>query len=98
MSRNDLNGKVILMRSIIVTVTVCLLGITACGQQSSSSNNRINKTQQKYKNMDTGKLTNNTVKEVFEAWQKGDSQTFLSYFTANAKLYDDGNPRDFQNL
>ncbi|QIH37118.1 hypothetical protein G6053_17660 [Sphingobacterium sp. DR205] len=48
--------------------------------------------------MDISKLTNNTVKEAFEAWQKGDSQSFLSYFTTDAKLFDDGSPRDFQKF
>lgn len=48
--------------------------------------------------MDTGKLTNTTVKAAFDAWQKGDSKTFLSFFTADATLYDDGNPRNFQGF
>lgn len=48
--------------------------------------------------MDTSKLTNLLVKTAFDAWQKGDSQTFLSYFTPDAKLYDDGNPRNFQTF
>ncbi|WP_346239283.1 nuclear transport factor 2 family protein [Niabella insulamsoli] len=48
--------------------------------------------------MDTGKLTNTTVKAAFEAWQKGDADAFLSFFTADAKLTDDGNPRDFQKF
>ena len=48
--------------------------------------------------MDTSKLTNSTVKEAFDAWQNGDSKTFLSFFTADAKLYDDGNPRNFQSF
>ena len=48
--------------------------------------------------MDTNKLTNETVKAAFEAWQDGDSKTFVSYFTSDAKLYDDGSPRNFQNF
>ncbi|MBL7762530.1 MAG: hypothetical protein JNL23_03810 [Chitinophagaceae bacterium] len=48
--------------------------------------------------MDTSKLTNPIVKQAFDAWQKGDSKTFLSYFTADAKLYDDGNARDFSKF
>lgn len=86
------------MKSIIITMVICMFSFTACGQQNSSSNNKTHKTQQKYNNMDTGKLTNNTVKEAFDAWQKGDSQTFISFFTADAKLYDDGSPRDFQKF
>ncbi|WP_342084375.1 hypothetical protein [Dyadobacter sp. OTU695] len=45
--------------------------------------------------MDTSKLTNQTVKAALDAWQTGDSKVFLSFFTADAKLYDDGNPRNF---
>lgn len=48
--------------------------------------------------MDTSKLINSIVKQAFDAWQKGDSKTFLSYFTADAKLYDDGNARDFSKF
>lgn len=48
--------------------------------------------------MDTSKLTNTIVKNAFEAWQKGDHQSFLSFFTTDAKLYDDGNPRNFQKF
>ena len=76
--------------------TICMfatLSFTACGQ----TNTKQNSTKQNNK-MDTSKLTNETVKNVFDAWQSGDSKTFLSYFTADAKLYDDGNPRDFQKF
>lgn len=48
--------------------------------------------------MDTSKLTNLIVKEAFDAWQNGDSKKFLSYFTSDAKLYDDGNTRDLQRF
>lgn len=48
--------------------------------------------------MDTTKLTNPTVKKAFDAWQNGDGKTFLSYFTPDAKLHDDGNPRNFQGF
>ena len=48
--------------------------------------------------MDTSKLTNETVKAAFNAWQKGDSQNFLSNFTTDATLFDDGNPRNFEHF
>lgn len=48
--------------------------------------------------MDYSKISDDIVKNSLEAWQKGDSKTFLSFFTADAKLYDDGNPRNFQNF
>lgn len=49
-------------------------------------------------NMNTEVLTNITVKSAFEAWQKGDRKMFLSFFTTDAKLYDDGSPRDFERF
>lgn len=48
--------------------------------------------------MDTSKLTRSTVKAAFDAWQNGDAKTFLSYFTADATLTDDGKPRNFQSF
>lgn len=48
--------------------------------------------------MDTSKLTNKLVKEAFEAWQQGDTKKWLSFFEANAKLLDDGHPRDFHKF
>lgn len=45
--------------------------------------------------MDTLKHIIDTIKKAFDAWQQVDNKTFLSFFTADAKLYDDGNPRDF---
>ncbi|OQP46009.1 hypothetical protein A4D02_32505 [Niastella koreensis] len=48
--------------------------------------------------MDTSKLTNPTVKAAFQAWQAGDSKLWLSYFTADAQLLDDGHPRNFANF
>lgn len=45
--------------------------------------------------MDYSKLANPAVKAALEAWQKGDSMTFLSYFSVESKMTDDGNPRDF---
>ncbi|MFI5156565.1 MAG: hypothetical protein ACHQEM_10280 [Chitinophagales bacterium] len=46
--------------------------------------------------MDTSKLINSTVKAAVEAWQRGDAKKWLSIFTADAILFDDGSPRNFQ--
>jgi hypothetical protein len=76
--------------------TLCIFtvfSLTACGQTTTKQNSTI-----KSNKMDISKLTNETIKKAFDAWQSGDSKTFLSYFTADAKLYDDGNPRDFQRF
>lgn len=48
--------------------------------------------------MDTLKHIIDTIKKAFDAWQQVDNKTFLSFFTADAKLYDDGNPRDFEKF
>ena len=41
------------------------------------------------------KLTNIIVRSAIEALEKGDSKTWLSLFTNDAELYDDGNRQDF---
>ncbi|MCT4122289.1 nuclear transport factor 2 family protein [Elizabethkingia anophelis] len=78
----------------LLFITFSTISFTACGQ------NKTKKTEtkiiQKNNRMDTSKLTNETVKKAFDAWQSGDSKTFLSLFTADATMTDDGNPRNFQ--
>lgn len=69
---------------------------SACAQKKDDK--KLILTQKQVKsNMDTTKL-NETVKKAFEAWQNGDAAVFTSFFTADAKLYDDGNPRDFKKF
>jgi hypothetical protein len=77
-------------------LTFSALSLMACGQTSTQKKNI--QTIQKNKKMDTSKLTNENVKKAFEAWQNGDSKTFLSFFAAEPKLFDDGNPRNFQSF
>ena len=38
------------------------------------------------------------VNAALNAWQSGDVQTWLSCFTADATLLDDGRPRDFREF
>jgi hypothetical protein len=75
-----------------------LLAAVSCTAQQSCGQKTKNTSQQKQATMDTSKLTHATAKAAFDAWQKGDSQTFLSFFTTAATLYDDGNPRNFQRF
>lgn len=92
-----MNSKFPMMKILpMITVLAVSLSFKACGQSktSKSETTTIKETQK----MDTDKLTNATVKAAFDAWQNGDSKTFLSYFAADAKLYDDGNPRNFQSF
>jgi hypothetical protein len=82
---------------LIITI---ILSISACGQSAKSKpqSEASTKSTKTIIKMDTSKLTNETVKKAFEAWQNGDSKTFLSFFADDAKLYDDGNPRNFQGF
>lgn len=73
-----------------------LLMFSACAQKKEEHKMTLNEQQIK-NNMDTTQL-NETVKKAFEAWQNGDAESFTSFFTADAKLYDDGNPRDFKKF
>lgn len=81
------------MKRIATTLLfITSIPLSACSQPEKKDK----KTQTQPENrMDTSKLINSTVKQAFEAWQNGDSQTFLSYFTASPQMTDDGNPRDF---
>ncbi|MDO5609124.1 MAG: hypothetical protein Q4G08_11785 [Capnocytophaga sp.] len=48
--------------------------------------------------MDLHKITNNIAKSAVEALQDGNSNRWLSFFTDNVKLLDDGHPRDFKKF
>ena len=45
--------------------------------------------------MTSNQLTNATVKAAIDALQKGDKKAWKALFTADAEMYDDGNPRSF---
>ncbi len=79
----------------LITILIVSFSLTACGQSKTQKKEITIKKAQK---MDTSKLINETVKNAFEAWQAGDSKTFLSYFTADATMTDDGNLRNFQGF
>jgi len=72
-----------------ITSILLACSLTACGQFYKDHKH------QSLTVMDTNKLKNNLVKAAFEAWQKGDSKQWLSFFTNDAALYDDGDIRDF---
>lgn len=74
------------MKNIIFFLTTGIF--LACGQKKNPDQNQLAA-------MDTTKLTNKTAREAFEAWQKADTTKWLAHFTTDAKLLDDGNPRDF---
>ena len=48
--------------------------------------------------MELDKISNKTAKAAIAAWQAGDAAQWLSFFTAQASLLDDGHPRDFKKF
>ena len=77
------------LRSIIPVLL--LYSLQACGQISTHNH-------QTMKQMEITKIRNTKVQAAIEAWQKGDSTLWLSFFTPDAKLLDDGHPRDFRKF
>ena len=66
---------------------------------SSQASGQIGNHQHKTNNqMEYAKISNPRVKAAIEAWQKGDATLWLSFFTPDAKLLDDGHPRDFKKF
>ncbi|MDD7887994.1 hypothetical protein [Flavivirga sp. 57AJ16] len=61
---------------------------TACGQIGNHEHKEM-------KNINYDKIINAVVKYAIETWQKGDSEKWLSLFTKDVALYDDGSSRDF---
>jgi hypothetical protein len=67
-------------------------GLTTGGQFYQKHSHR------KVTEMETNKISNKTVKAAIEAWQQGNSELWLSFFTNDAKLLDDGNIRSFKKF
>jgi len=66
--------------------------LSACGQFYQKHSHR------KVTEMETNRISNKTVKAAVEAWQQGNSELWLSFFTEDAKLLDDGNSRNFKKF
>jgi len=66
--------------------------LSACGQFYQKHSHR------KVTEMETNKISNKIVKAAIEAWQQGNSELWLSFFTEDAKLLDDGNMRNFKKF
>src|ERR1700694_512975 len=77
--------RIIKMKSILLLAC----SISACGQFNNNHSHDI------IHIMDTNKLTNDIIKTAIKAWQTGDSKLWFSFCTSDAKLLDDGHPRDF---
>jgi len=66
--------------------------LSACGQfYQKHSHGKVTE-------METNRISNKTVKAAIEAWQQGNSELWLSFFTEDAKLFDDGNSRNFKKF
>ncbi len=91
----------------LIVVLFGMLGsisLAACVQpteQSKPSSEQASSAQtniQKATSMSTPTFSNPTVKAAFDAWQAGDSKAWLALFSADAQLFDDGKPRNFQKF
>ncbi|WP_228428553.1 hypothetical protein [Chryseobacterium daecheongense] len=76
-------------KSIVPVLLLCFL--QACGQIGNHNHQII-------KQMDFTKIKNIKVQAAIEAWQKGDTTLWLSFFTTDTKLLDDGHLRDFKKF
>lgn len=71
---------------------VLISSFTACGQRYR------NHKHENIKNMDTSKITNIIVKEAIDAFQSSDVNKWISLFSEDAVLLDDGKPRDLKEF
>jgi hypothetical protein len=78
--------------SKIVYLLILTYGLSSCGQIHK------NHEHQNISKMESEKLKNVVIKAAFEAWQKGDSKLWFSFFTNDAQLFDDGHIRDFNEF
>ena len=71
-----------------------LIGVSlfACAQVNKHHQHQILRT------MDINKITNAVAKDAIAAWQEGNSEKWLSFFTSDAKLLDDGSARNFRRF
>lgn len=53
---------------------------------------------QKINNLNYQPITNTSARAAIKAWQEADASKWRSLFIVGATLYDDGNPRDFQDF
>ncbi|TPN87204.1 hypothetical protein [Aquimarina algicola] len=81
------------MKTTIYSIYILMMVsfFSACGQQENRERKGATST-------DVDMITNNTIKQAFEAWQRGNSKLWLSFFTKDARLYDDGKLRDFHKF
>lgn len=72
--------------SVLPMLLLCFL--QACGQIGNHQHQTLQK-------MEYEKMGHPKVREAITAWQEGNSSAWLSHFSEDATLLDDGHPRDF---
>lgn len=78
-----------IFKTILPILLLCSL--QACGQIGNHQHKTINQ-------MDYRRISNPKVEAAIKAWQNGDATLWLSFFTSDANLLDDGHPRDFSKF
>lgn len=74
------------------TLPILLLcSLMACGQIGNHKHKTVPQ-------MEYEKISIQKVKSAIQAWQNGDPVLWFSFFTTDAKLFDDGHPRDFKKF
>ncbi len=68
-----------------------MINLSACGQMGNHNHKATTI-------MEYEKISNENVRAAIEAWQKAASKEWLSYFSKNATLLDDGHSRDFMKF
>ncbi|WP_225872199.1 hypothetical protein [Pedobacter frigidisoli] len=71
-----------------------LIGFLLCVTHVTFAQNQIKKSMP----LDLTKLSNAKVKAAIAALQKGDEKAWFPLFSADVKLYDDGNQMQFNNF
>ena len=81
-----------MMRKTKIILLLLAGSLSACGQFYQKHSHP------KVTEMETNKISNKIVKAAIEAWQQGNSELWLSFFTKDAKLMDDGKSRNFNKF
>ena len=81
-----------MMKKCKIILLLLAGSLSACGQFYQKHSHP------KVTEMETNKISNKIVKAAIEAWQQGNSELWLSFFTEDAKLMDDGKSRNFKKF
>ena len=90
----------------LVPIAMLFLAFIACGQKAKKEKADAEKAAKKIKSdnnlnnktMDLSIISNDAVRGAVEGMQNKDKQAWKSHFTDDAKMTDDGNPRDLDSF